>query len=141
MRFFRHVIAEYTCTKRCGYHRSVMTPTLSRFHLIAAITAAIPVWLVLVFKPWHLPWYYFLSILAGELLCVFVAGLVVGIVATPFIDFGTRKCRQCGAPTFCAGQHFDPEGSPRPHWSDIAIFIVFIALNVNLWLQIVRFGS
>ncbi len=35
---------------------------------------------------------------------------------------------------FFAGRYFDPLGSATPHWSDIAIFVIFIGLNIMIWL-------
>ncbi len=59
MRLFAHTIAEYNCTKRCGYHRSVTSPNLALFDLVAGFVAAIPWSLVLLRNPWDFPWYYF----------------------------------------------------------------------------------
>ena len=136
MRFFRHTIAEYTCTKHCGYHRSVICPTVSPFDLIATTVAAFPLWLVSLFEPWHFPWYYLFSIFAGELLLVFAAGFLSSFFLMPFTSAGTTSCKKCRAPMFLAGRHFDPLGSPRPHWSDIVLFVVFVGLNIVVWLVI-----
>lgn len=136
MRFFRHVITEYTCTKHCGCHRSVISPTLSPFNLIAATAAAFPLWLVSLSEPWQFPWYYLFSILAGELLLVFAAGFLSTPFLMPFASAGTTVCQKCRAPMFCAGRHFDPLGSARPHWTDVVLFVVFLALNIVVWLVI-----
>ena len=133
MRLFGHTITEYTCTRRCGYHRSVVGANLSPFHMIAAATATVLLWLVSLCEPWNYPWYYLFSILAGELLFVFVAGLLSGLLLMPFTAGGTTVCKKCGAPMFCAGRHFDPLGSARPHWSDIVIFGFFVGLNIVAW--------
>jgi hypothetical protein len=45
-------------------------------------------------------------------------------------------CKQCGAPMFFAGQHFDPLGSRAPHWTDIAILAVFVGLNISVWIAL-----
>jgi hypothetical protein len=133
MRFFRHTIAGYGCTKRCGYHRSVISPSLSPFHVIAAATATVPIWIVTLREPWSFPWYYLFGIFAGELLLVFVAGFIPSVVLTPFSPSPLRHCRKCGAQMFFAGQHFDPLGSRTPHWKDVVIFVIFIGLNVMVW--------
>jgi hypothetical protein len=136
MRFFRHTIAEYTCTRHCGYHRSVVGANLSLFHIFAAATATVSLWLVSLCEPWHFPWYYLFSILAGELLLVFLAGFLSGLLLMPFSTRGTTLCKKCGAPMFFAGRHFDPLGSPKPHWSDMVLFVVFVGLNIVVWFAI-----
>ena len=136
MRFFRHTIAEYTCTKHCGYHRSVIGANLSFFHVLAAATATVPLWLFSLRE--QFPWYYFVSILAGELLLVFLAGFLTSFLLMPINSAGTALCKKCGAPMFFAGRHFDPLGSPRPHWSDIVVFVVFVGLNIAVWIGLAR---
>jgi hypothetical protein len=134
MRYFRHTIAEYSCLKHCGYHRSVIGANWSLFHLIAAAAATIPLWLFSLYE--QFPWYYFVSILAGELLLVYCAGFFSSFVLIPFR--GSFRCKQCGAPMMLCGRHFDPTGSPKPHWSDIVILVVFIALNIAVWVGLAR---
>jgi len=136
MRFFRHTIAEYSCVKRCGYHRSVIGATMSPFHLIAAATAGVPLWVYSLIE--HLPWYTFVGILSGELLLVFLAGFVSGIFTMPFYMAGTTRCTKCGAAVMLNGRHFDPLGSAKAHWTDITIFVVFIGLNIGVWVAIAR---
>ncbi len=137
MRFFSHTIADYTCTKHCGYHRSVIGANLlSLFHVIAAAMAAIPLWVLSLRE--HFPWYYLISILAGELLLVLLAGIASSFLLMPFMTAGTSVCKKCGAPMFFAGQHFDPLGSSRPHWTDIVIFVVFVTLNIAIWVALAR---
>jgi hypothetical protein len=136
MRYFRHTIAEHPCLKRCGYCRSDVEVNMSPFHLIAAGVAAVPLWLFSIYEDF--PWYYCVSILAGELLLVFVSGFLSMFLLAPFtIVTQARYCPKCGSPLGFAGRHFDPLGSQRPHWRDIAIFIVFIALNIAVWVSLV----
>ena len=134
MRLFRQTIAEYTCKQRCGYHRSVVCATLSPFDLIAAGVATIPLWLVSLLNPWNFPWYYLFGILSGELLLIFGAGFLSSVLVLPFIESADASCKQCRSPMFLAGRHFDPLGSSKPHWSDIVILIVFVGLNVAVWI-------
>ena len=136
MRFFRHTIAEYTCTKHCGYHRSVVGSNMSLFHLTAAATATVPLWVFSLHE--EFPWYYFVSILAGELILVFGAGFLTSFLLMPFLTAGTTFCKKCHAPMFLAGRHFDPAGSPRPHWSDVVICVIFVGLNVAVWVALMR---
>ncbi|MFZ2642308.1 MAG: hypothetical protein WA117_15020 [Verrucomicrobiia bacterium] len=136
MRFFSHTIDEYTCTKHCGYHRSVPGANLSLFHVIAAATATIPLWVLSLREDF--PWYYFISILAGELLLVLLAGIASSFLLTLFMTAGTSVCKKCSAPMFFAGRQFDPLGSSRPHWTDIVVFVVFVALNVAVWVALAR---
>lgn len=131
---FRHVTAEYTCT-RCGHVRSVVSPAFSPFFAILAAAATLPLWLVMQREPWGLPWYYVVCIFAGELLLVFGAGFLTSFLMM-FDSVGTVLCRDCRAPMFFAGQHFDPLGSRIPHWKDIALFVVFTGLNVAVWLAL-----
>jgi hypothetical protein len=139
MRWFRCVTAEYTCSnKRCGFHRSEVSPTLSPFDLAAAAMAALPLWVVSLCEPWHFPWYGFTGILAGELLLVIVAGHVSSFVLALFSPNPGRPCDQCGAPVFHAGRHFDPLGATRPDPADIRIFIIFCAANLLLWILLAR---
>jgi hypothetical protein len=133
MRFFRNVIAEYGCTNRCGYHRPVITPTVSAFHVFAAAAATVPLWLVTFLGRWRFPWYYVFCIFAGELLLVFAAGFILSIALMPFSHPELGYCGKCGARLFFAGRHFDPSGSRTPHWKDIVIFVIFIGLNVAVW--------
>lgn len=134
MRYFRHTIAEYTCVKRCGYHRSIVGANWSLFHLIAAAAATVPLWLFSLYEQFQ--WYYLVSILAGELLLIYCAGFLSSFVLMPFQ--GTLRCKQCGAPMLLCGRHFDPAGSTRPHWSDIVILVIFIGLNIVVWLSLVK---
>ena len=136
MRVFRHTIAEYTCTKHCGYHRSVVGANMSFFHLGAALIAAVPLGLLLLHE--RLPPYCLVGILADELLLLFGAGFISSWLLMPFDVAGTVLCKHCQAPMFFAGRHFDPKGSPRPDWSDIVIFVAFIALNVVVWTVLLR---
>jgi hypothetical protein len=136
MRFFAQTIAEYTCTRHCGYHRSIGSANLSLFHIIAAATATLPLWLVSLRNPWNFPWYYLFYIFAVELLIVFLSGIVAGVLLGPFNVGGTRICKHCGAPMFFAGRHFDPKGSPKPHWSDVVIFGAFISTNIVIWCSL-----
>ena len=137
MRFFRHTIAEYTCSEHCGYHRSVVAANMSRFHLLVAIFLAIPFGLFFLREPFNLPWYYSFCFLAGELLLLFFAGFLASILFLPILTYGTKVCKKCESPLFFAGRHFDPLGSPRPHWSDIAIFIFIVGFNAAIWITFV----
>jgi hypothetical protein len=85
------------------------------------------------------PWYDVVSVLAGELLLVFLSGFLSMFLLAPFtIIRQARSCPKCGAPLAFAGRRFDPLGSPRPHWSDIVIFVVFVALNIGVWISVER---
>jgi hypothetical protein len=92
---FQQTIAEYTCSKHCGYHRSVASANLVLFHLAVAAAAALPLWIRLLGSPWYFPWYYLISILAGELLLVILSGFVSSVVLMPFMAAGTTICRNC----------------------------------------------
>jgi hypothetical protein len=104
--------------------------------MISAVIAALLLWVVFSAKTWRFPWYYFFSILAGELLLIFAAGFLSSFLLLPFTARGTTLCKECGASMFFAGRHFDPLGSPRPHWTDVVIFIVFIGVNVAFWFAL-----
>ena len=137
MRYFRHTIAEHPCSKHCGYCRSDVETNMGPFHLIAAASATVPLWLFAIHEGF--PWYYLVSILAGELLLVFASGFLSMFLSAPFtIVRQVKSCPNCGAPLAFAGRHFDPLGSLRPHWSDILIFVVFVVLNIAVWVSLIR---
>ncbi len=159
MRYFRHTIAEHPCTQHCGYKRSDVDANMSPFHLIAAAAATVPIWLFSLHEGFE--WYYLVSILAGELLLLFASGILSSILIPPIAAIGfvigaiwglitkrpmalrgkIGRCPNCGSTLFFAGRHFDPLGSKHPHWTDIVIFIAFIALNVTVWVCLVKSGS
>jgi len=109
---------------------------MSPFHVLTAVAATLPLWVFSLRE--QFPWYYFISILAGELILVFFAGFLSSFLLMPFILAGTTICRKCHAAVFLAGRHFDPAGSLRPHWSDLAVFVAFIGLNVVVWMVLIR---
>ena len=110
---------------------------MSPFHLIVAAVATVPLWGFAIHEDF--PWYYLISILAGELLLIFLSGFLAVIVTAPFAVFRNPKsCPKCRARLGFAGRHFDPLGSHKPHWTDIAIFLIFIGLNIKVWISIVR---
>jgi len=139
MPLFSHVIAEHCCT-RCKHRRPDTTPTLAGFDLIVSGVAAVPFWVVSLRAPWNFPWYYVVSIYAGELLLIFIAGFLTSFVMIPLTAIkhwkDRRGCRICGAPMRFVGRHFDPAGSRYPHWSDMVIFSVFVGLNFALWIAL-----
>jgi len=132
MRYFRHVTAEYSCLK-CGQRRSVIAPTLSPFFLILAAAFTLPTW-VIAFIIWRLPWYHLLGIYAGELLMIFAAGFLSSF----FLLLDSMTCPRCRKAMLLNGRHFDPLGSKRPHWKDMLLLVVFIGMNVLLWIQMRR---
>jgi len=129
-------MATYTCTQ-CGRARSIAQPVFSAFYAIAVLVATIPITIVMMRKPWDYPWYWVFPIIAGEILAVFMAGMLCSF-AYVFVRIGTNWCRHCGGKTFFAGRHFDPAGSRDPHTADVILFAVFLALNAILWLAIAR---
>ena len=136
MRYFRHTIAEHLCSKHCGYCRSDVEANISPFHLIAAAAATVPLWLLSIREGW--PWYYLVSILAGELLLVFVSGFILcfnGVTDRLQADAVLPELRST---IVLAGRHFDPLGSQRPHLNDMAVFVVFSGLNVAAWISMAR---
>jgi hypothetical protein len=133
---FSSTTAEYYCMKCRDDQRSLVgTNVFSRFHLIAAATATVPLWLLSLRAQY--PWYCFVSVLAGELLLLILAGFLIGFLRQ-FLMFFTRTliCNKCGARMELNGRNFDPLGSTRPHWSDILLFAVFIGLNIWVWISI-----
>lgn len=109
-------------------------PNLSPLHLAAAVVATVPLWVSSLLE--EFPSYYFVGIHAGELLLIFVAGFVTSLLLLLFLSAGTTICQQCPAPIFFAGLPFDPSRSRQPHWSDLAILIALIALNIALWVAL-----
>ena len=141
MPLFSRVIAEHCCT-RCSHRCPDESPNLAGFDLIVAGLAAIPFWLVSLRAPWNFPWYDLVSFLAAELLLIYLAGFLSSFVMIPHIairHWKDRKgCRLCGAPMRFAGRHFDPAGSWYPHWKDMLIFAVFVALNIAAGILVCR---
>ena len=136
MRFFRHVIHEYGCEERCGYHLPITIPALCPFYYLSAGIATIPLWLRSLFEPWNLSWYYLFCIYAGELLLFFASGFILTIPNMILTEKRTKQCKKCGAPMFPAGAHFDPKGSKYPQKSDFAIFSIFAVLNIIVWILV-----
>ena len=134
MRFFQHTVAEYVCAKRCGNHRSSPSPNFSAFHLAAAAIAALALSLLFSRYPWFMPWYDSFGIFGCELLLIYLASFLANLLFIPFTFRDTSICTACGAPMILVGRHFDPKGSRLPHWTDLAIFAVFVALNIALWI-------
>jgi len=133
MRYFRHVIAENPCSRHCGYCRSDIETSVGPFHLIMVVVAAVALGIFLICKGF--PWYYMVGMLAGEFFMLFVSGMLSMFLSVPVILIRrVVSCPKCGAPLTFAGRHFDPLGSRLPHWSDILISVVFVALNVALWV-------
>jgi hypothetical protein len=141
MPLFSHTIAEHCCT-RCDHRCPDVSPNLAGFGLIISALAALPFGIVLLRAPWNLPWYDLVGIFAAELLLIFVAGLFSSLVMIPAEIVrhwkDRRGCRACGAPMRFAGRHFAPEGSKIPHWTDILVLPIFVALNIALWFILLR---
>ncbi len=138
MRLFQQIIAEHTCSERCGYHCSVRGPMLSWFHGIAALIATVGLWVF----PLHAlpPWYCFFGVLSGELLLIYLAGIPASILVALLSRQETRKCLQCGAPMFFAGRHFDPAGTSKPLAEDILLFAIFAGATAAVWRFLVNTG-
>lgn len=132
---FSYVTAEYRCTQ-CAGARSEHASTFSIPYVVAAFIAAIPLAFVLFRAPWSFPWYYFFCIFAGELLALFVAGLPLSL----FFTGGSmaRRCPNCGAPMTLKGRHFTKLQKPR--WTDAALLLLFLAMNVAAWVVLYRHG-
>lgn len=135
MRFFRHVVAEYVCTRERVHQRSVFEACLSPFHIIVAAVAALCLWLLLVSSPWGYPWYHLFTILVGELGLLFAAGVLASLLLARSAR-GTSVCTKCGAPMILTGRHSDPAGSRALHSGDIAIFVLYIYMNCGVWLAL-----
>ena len=136
MRYFRHTIAQFICVKHCGYHRSDVEGNWSVFHFGAAVTATVPLWIASLYQ--QFPWYYVVSLLAGELLLMFGAGFLASLVLLAFR--GARRCKQCGAAMVLCGRHFDPAGSAKPDLGDVVVFVFFVGLNVAAWVVLASGG-
>jgi hypothetical protein len=136
MRLFRHITAEYICPQ-CQGRRPVIEAGFSPFHWIAVILASVPVAVVALHDPWHLPLYSIFSVLAAEALAMIAAGFISSIVLI-FTLRGTAACQNCGAQMSFRGRHFDLLGDQRPHYSDFVIVTVFSILNGLFWLAYIH---
>src|SRR5215472_13059333 len=129
---FSYIIAEYRCTQ-CAGARSEHGITLSTPYAIAALIATVVWSFVLLRAPLNYPWYSFFCVFAGELLALFIAGLAITLlfaIGGPIV----RRCPNCGAPMTLRGRHFAQ--SKRPHWVDSVLLLLFIAINVGVWISL-----
>lgn len=128
---FSHTYAVHTCTKCKAYsHTSKGAPNWSRFYLLLAIGFAVPLWLFVTLSHWELPWYYFVSVVALELLLFYVVGFVGGLI---LMVFGKRpsRCPECHAPLLLNGSYFND--SEKMNSEDIVLTVLFVAANAGLW--------
>jgi hypothetical protein len=126
---FSYKTAEYHCTK-CSTTYLRHGSTLSIPYLIASFLATIAFSFKLFRAPWNLPWYYFFGIFAGEILLFFVAGFLVTVI---MVIVEPKFCGKCKAPLQLAGRHFTYSKTPR--WSDYVLFILFVVINIVIWLK------
>lgn len=128
MNLFDHTTAEYGCSKHCGNSVALKGVSLSPFFGVLVLIASVS-WILLLQR---FTWKFLLSIPVVEFVLLFLVGFVLTVLWMPIEAFMTSRCGKCGAPMFLAGRHFDPAGSKRPHWTDIVISILFLAVNVTL---------
>jgi hypothetical protein len=131
---FRYTTAEYRCTK-CSNGQSEHETNLSFPYVIAALLGTVPLSVVLFRAPWNFPWYYFFSIFAGELLLLFAAGFPLTLFKmTTGGGSIARRCPSCGTFMTLRGRHFTR--SQKPRWTDLVLLLLFIALNVVVWMNL-----
>jgi hypothetical protein len=129
---FRYTTAEYRCTK-CAGGRSEHGVNLSIPYVVVAFIATV-IWSFALFRaPLNFPWYCVFCVFAGELLALIIAGLSLTLF---FIVGGSiiHRCPSCGAPMTLRGRHFTK--SPKPRWNDSVLLLVFVAINVGVWVSL-----
>jgi hypothetical protein len=47
---------------------------------------------------------------------------------------GLMRCRDCKGFMLLAGTHFSPDGTHKPHWSEIIMIAVHVGVNIAIWL-------
>lgn len=129
---FSHTTADYRCTQ-CGHVKSNVFPNASIFFFSLAVFTSIPTSLIASLGPWRLPWYYFAGAVVGELLLLFLAGIVCSLLFI-FIYPEPKCCPNCRASIFLAGRHF--AASKKPHRTDFILIVIFLALNVVVWIKV-----
>ena len=131
MKLFSHTFANYTCPQ-CHHGHQVVSANLNPFVLGSAVLAALAIHVRLSLSPDGMPWYYFISILAGELLLLWFSGNLAAAFTLPF-QREPRACPGCGgsAKRFFAGRYFKP--SAKAHWTDWVDMAAFFVANVILW--------
>jgi hypothetical protein len=129
MKLFSHTFANWGCPG-CNRSYSAVSPNLHGFFLGVTFAAALALQVKQFFMPDRLPWYYFFSLWAGELLFVIFAGLLVSPLMG-YLQKIPKHCPACGGTLFFAGRYF--KTVHKPHWTDALVSGVFIAANVLLW--------
>jgi hypothetical protein len=133
MRLYRHIKAEYVCTK-CQRGRTLIEHPISPLDLIVAACAGLPVATALLLSNVSLSWWYcIIAVIAGELLALFAAGFISEILLM-FDLWEPARCRECGGLMYFAGRHYDPAGDAGPHYSDFVLLSVFVLLNAAFWI-------
>lgn len=94
---------------------------------------AFPLWLFSMFSEWRFPWYYGVSILAGELLLFYFVGFISGFILM-FRDIRPSRCPECQAPLMANGSYFND--TEKANSDDIVVTIVFVGTNIGLWIFI-----
>lgn len=128
---FNHSYAVHTCLncKDCS-HTSRGSPNWSLFYILLAAGMALPLWIFLLFPPWSLPWYYVVSILAGEMLLFYVAGFLTGFVLM-FRNIRPMLCPKCRKPLSPCGRYVKDDD--KPNMDDGVLSIIHVGLNIGLW--------
>ena len=131
---FSHTYAAHSCLK-CGAHThtSKGSPNWSWFYLLLAVSMALPLWVFSLFRPWSFPWYYGISILAGELLLFYLVGFTTGFLLM-FRDIRPVRCPECRTPLLANGSYF--KDAEKPNLNDIVLSVLCVGVNIGLWIFI-----
>jgi DNA-directed RNA polymerase subunit RPC12/RpoP len=136
---FNYTIAEYRCTK-CSNTHSQHSSSMSIPFLVLGLLGTFAQSAIFLRAPWDLPWYYFFCIFAGELILLFISGFLLSMVK---IISGTRtatmRCSACGASMTFRGRHIAKSKTPR--LTDYVVLILFLTLNVAVWLSLCHKAS
>lgn len=131
---FSHSYSAHTCFNCKDYsHTAGGSPNWSLFYILLAAGMAIPLWIILLFPPWSLTWYYFAGILAGEMLLFYVAGFLTGFILM-FRNISPFRCPKCRKSLSLSGRYFKDDD--KPNMDDLVLSIIHVGFNVGLWIAL-----
>jgi hypothetical protein len=132
---FSHTYAVHSCLKCKAYsHTSTGSPNWSKFYLLLATGMAFPLWLFSMFSDWGFPWYYGVSILAGELLLFYIVSFISGFILM-FRDIRPSRCPECRSSLITNGSYFND--AEKANLDDIVLSILYVGANIGIWIFIV----
>jgi hypothetical protein len=87
-----------------------------------------------MFSDWGFPWYYGVSILAGELLLFYIVSFISGFILM-FRDIRPSRCPECRSSLITNGSYFND--AEKANLDDIVLSILYVGANIGIWIFIV----